>query len=275
MPPTQQPTFDIAIMGMGIQSIDHLTLEAIEVLAACHNGFVVSLGQEALDAFRTALQSRIGTLHTIPPLQSLSPAYSKDRLRSENYHEAARMVLDAAARATPVAFLTPGHPMVFDSVAQNILEATRRHNYKVRIVNGISSIDTVLACLQEELAPGLQILDATIAMTHNITLDPRIACLLLQTSVLGTLYPTADKAATTQSWRRLRDYLTHFYPTTHPVHAVRSENPFTPDPAIHTTTIANLATHPEAIPIGASLYIPAISPNKRTNRSDKTNRSDE
>ena len=259
MPTNAHPTFDIALVGMGIRSVGHLTLEAVQVLAECKTGFVVSMEQEDVDAFRDALLACINNGYDIPPLQSLSDAYQKERIRSENYLEAARKVIDAVSDQRPVAFLTPGHPMVLDSVSQAILEGARKQLYKVKIVNGVSCIDSILSTLQAELAPGIQIFEASCAMWMNTSLDPRVACLLLQTSVLGTLFPTADQDHLTQAWLRLRDYLGRFYPLDHTIFAVRTEDAFDQPSTIYSCSIASLGESPEKIPLGSSLYIPALS----------------
>jgi len=258
MPANAHPPFDIALIGMGIQSIDHMTLEAVQVLAECNTGFVVSMEQEGVDAFRNALLVRISNGHDIPPLQSLSDAYQKERIRSENYREAAQKVLDAVSDRQPVAFLTPGHPMVLDSVSQAILDGARKHQYKVKVVNGVSCIDSILASLQAELAPGIQIFEASCAMLLNTSLDPRVACVLLQTSVLGTLFPTADQDQITQAWIRLRDYLGRFYPLEHTIFAVRTEDAFDQPATIYSCSIASLGESTERMPLGSSLYIPAL-----------------
>jgi hypothetical protein len=260
MPINAHPGFDIALIGMGTQFVDHMTLEAVEALAACATGFVVSFDQEAVEEFRSNLLARIGNLHSLPPLHSLADAYRKDRIRLENYIEAARKVLDSVSNHRPVAFLTPGHPMVLDSVSQAILDGAREKNYSVRILNAVSSIDSVLAALQMELAPGIQVLEATCALWLNATLDPRVSCLLFQTSVLGSLYPTTDPDHLKQAWLHLRSYLAGFFPLDHTIFAVRTQDSSSRSATIYSCTIASLGENPENIPLGSSLYIPAIPP---------------
>lgn len=258
MPINVHPGFDIALIGMGTQFVDHMTLEAVEALAACATGFVVSFEQEAVEEFRSDLLARIGNSHSIAPLHSLAEAYRKDRIRSENYIEAAQRVLDAVPNHRPVAFLTPGHPMVLDSVSQAILDGAREKHYTVRIVSGVSSIDSVLAALEMELAPGMQILEATCALWLNATLDPRVSCLLFQTSVLGSLYPTTEPDHLKQAWLRLRNYLASFFPLDHTIFAVRTQDSSSRPATIYSCTIASLGETPENVPLGSSLYIPAI-----------------
>jgi precorrin-2 methylase len=259
MPTNMHTVFDIALIGMGIQSVDHMTLEAVQVLAECKTGFVVSMEQEGVDAFRDALLTRISNGRDIPHLHSLSDAYQKERIRSENYLEAAQRVLDAVPDQRPVAFLTPGHPMVLDSVSQAILDGARKHQYKIKVVNGVSCVDSILASLHAELAPGIQIFEANCAMLLNTSLDSRVACILLQTSVLGTLFPIADQANLTQAWTRLRDYLGRFYPLEHSIFAVRTGDAFDQPSKIYSCSIASLGETFEKIPLGSSLYVPGIS----------------
>src|SRR5580658_9195302 len=135
---------------MGVQRVTHMTLEAITVLQRCRRGFVAGLDQDSVDEFRTALASHLGSDQSLPLLVSLSPAYRHDRKRRENYVEAAGIVLDAATAQQPVAYLTPGNPVVYDRVAKEVLDGARSRSLPTVVLPGISSIDTVLVDLRQE-----------------------------------------------------------------------------------------------------------------------------
>jgi precorrin-2 methylase len=214
--------YDLVLMGMGIRGVAHLTLEAIGFLNRCRQGYMVGLSQEEVDEFARGLHETLAGAVNIPPLESLSRAYQLGRNRALNYRDAARIILDALGRGGPVAYLTPGNPMTFDSVTQLLLEEASLQGYRVRIASGISSLDTILVDLRVEMAPGMQVYDVSWAVAGHARLDTRFACLLLQSSVLLTRWPTVEKPARQMAIDTLKSYLLHFYPGDHQLALVRS-----------------------------------------------------
>src|SRR5881392_208756 len=95
--------FDIALMGRGIRDVAHLTLQSIAILKLCKRGFLISPDQDFANSFRQSVVMHGG--HDLPPLISLSIAYQPNRMRRDNYIEAASLVLEAATSEPPVAYL--------------------------------------------------------------------------------------------------------------------------------------------------------------------------
>src|ERR1700722_20230522 len=207
--------FDVALIGTGVRNVAHITLEAIETLKKCKRGFVVSPDQQVVDDFRTSVSSCLRDGESLPPLESLSRAYRKDRERIMNYGEAAGIVLHALEAERPIAYLTPGNPVTFDRVAQEILQGARKRGLSAFVVPGVSSVDTVLVDLQQELAPGMQIYEASSFVGMKVRPDPRLSCLLLQTSVFATNFPVIGRKPRPDTLASLKEYLLQFYPPEH------------------------------------------------------------
>lgn len=251
--------FAIALIGMGVQHVTHMTLEAITVLQRCKCGFVAGADQKAVDGFRDTLASYLKPGDLLPALVSLSPAYRHDRRRRENYVEAASIVLEATGSQQPVAYLTPGNPITYDAVAHEILVGARTRSLPVVVIAGISSVDTVLVDLQQEPAPGLQVFEASCFVGAAVKPDARFACLLMQVGVFGTNYAVLGREPRVNALAPLRDYLLQFYPPNHSAVLVRSAT-YSYRPAnVHRFTVGSLGQVPADALQGASLYVPAVS----------------
>ena len=232
--------FDVAVIGMGVQKVAHMTLEAVEFLRRCKRGFVVSPDQKAVDDFRDSLSSYLKPGDSLPPLESLSRAYRRDRKRYDNYREATGIVLAATESERPVAYLTPGNPVTFDRVAHEILAATRERNLRAVVIAGVSSVDTVLVDLQQDPAPGLPIFEASLFVGAKVQPDMRFAYLLMQIGVFGTNYPVIGREPRVNVLAPLKDYLLQFYPSDHLVVLVRSASHLNRPASIHPVQVGSL-----------------------------------
>lgn len=251
--------FDIALIGMGIQYVAHMTLEAVATLQRCRRGFVAGLDQKTVDHLRATLASYLKPGDALPPLLSLSSAYRADRQRGQNYAEAASLVLQAAEAERPVAYLTFGNPVTYDTVTQEILVAAQARNLSVVVIPGVSSIDTVLVDLRQEPGPGLQIFDASCFVGAEVKPDTRFACLLMQVGVFGTNFPVIDREPQGNALAPLKDYLLQFYPPDHSVILVRSGTNLNQAANVHRVTVGSLDQVPAKAQQGASLFIAALS----------------
>jgi uncharacterized protein YabN with tetrapyrrole methylase and pyrophosphatase domain len=252
------PRFDIAIIGRGVRDVAHLTLESLEVLNSCKLGFVSVPTQEEVDVFRDSILKQFKTIESLPPLLTLSVAYRKDRSRTDNYADAGEVVLNAAKVQNPVAYLTPGNPVVWDAVTQRILEGSRLRGLRTKIVPGISFIDTMLADLEQEMAPGFQVYDASWVVGAEMQPDARTACVLVQIGLFCKNYPGIDTMPRATGLEVLRDYLLKFYPRDHLIVLVRSRTGGPTEPFVRPLALGELATVPGDCQLGASLYIPPL-----------------
>ena len=141
--PDQKPR--LYLLGAGVSFPEHLTLQTLDILGAC-NRICSNLPQSDLDLLPNDLRIKC---------RSLWPIYQENRNRSDNYEDVSRAVLEAADNEPPVAWLTPGHPLIFDSVSQSLLKSGRDRGWNVQVTPAISSIDTILAEVGYDPANGL------------------------------------------------------------------------------------------------------------------------
>ena len=252
------PRFDIAIIGRGVRDVAHLTLESLEILKSCKRGFVSAPTQEEVDIFRESVLKQFKTIESLPPLVNLQVAYRKDRSRTDNYADAGEAVLDAAKSHCPVAYLTPGNPVIWDAITQRILEGARVRGLRTKIVPGISFIDTMLVDLEQEMAPGFQIYDTSWVVGAEMQPNARTACILVQIGLFCKNYLVIDTMPQATALEALRDYLLKFYPSDHLIVLVRSRTEGASQPFVRPLTLGKLATVPGDCQLGTSLYIPPL-----------------
>lgn len=253
---------DISIVGSGIKFPEHLTLETIAVLEQCKSVYTIASHLSNEENTPPSLKSKIKNLWHL---------YQPDRLRKENYRAMTEAILNAAHQESPIAYLAGGNPVVFDSVTQWIIESAKEHNLTVKVFPSISSIDTIMVDLKYEVAPGLQIYDASMLIGLNIEPRVYISCILLQISTFGTSFTTAYRIPKKDFLAPLKTYLLRFYPLNHQVYLVSSA--FSNK---QTSKIVNISLEDiddlnfEQIQ-GASLFIPPVyRPQKNIDFFNKT-----
>jgi tetrapyrrole methylase family protein/MazG family protein len=242
---------DLYILGAGVWFPEHLTGQTIRILTACKR-ICSNLPQEDLDSLPPGLRAKCTSLWQL---------YQENRDRSENYKMVAQAVLDAVAVERPVAWMTPGHPLIFDSVSQALLELAPQQGWKVEVVPAISCIDTVLAQLGYDPAGGLVVYEATSLVGQKLPLLPWFATLLLQPSAFGSSL-THYSSRWTPDLTPLRDHLLNFYPATHRCAFVRSYSPRVGPSQVSWWELGNLTSAEFDVLAGTTLFIPGAQPER-------------
>lgn len=253
--PAPVDTADLYLLGAGVSFPDHLTSETLSVLDRCVR-ICSNMPDTVLDALPEGLRAKC---------ISLRPLYRDKRRRLENYRDVIAAVLDTVARERPVAWITPGHPNVFDSVTSGLLRAAEAQGLRIRTLPGISSFDTIFAELGFDPAEGLFVHEATSVIARNIALQPAVATLLLQPGVFGSQIAHTETPYAELNLARLRDYLLRFFAPEHRCAFVRSAEARglrSQEAWVH---LANLASVPYDTVVGSTLFIPAVPTNARTN----------
>lgn len=249
---------DIAIVGTGVCFPAHLTLETIDILLRCNAIYTMLANPEELESILQMLSADRDLAGTTLKIVSLYRMYQPNRIRKINYELAVETVLNAAASEKPVAYLTRGNPVVYDSVTQGILTKGKDRGFDVQVFSAISSLDTIMVDLQQEVAPGLQIYEASILVAHNIQLRVDIACLLFQVSVFGTKYAPIDREPRKDSLKVLKDYLLRFYPPEHEVALARSAESWNDQSQIYHVKLQKLDDLNKEAKLGTSMFIPRL-----------------
>lgn len=238
---------DLYLLGAGVSFPEQLTLQAIAILTACKR-ICSNLPENVLALLPEDLRANC---------VSLWPLYQDNRHRDENYRVVAEAVIDSAAEHRPVAWMTPGHPLVFDSVSRTLLQAARARGWKVSVIPGISCIDTICAEIGYDPAGGLVIHDATSLAMGNIPLLPSLAALLLQPSAFGSALAHYS-SEWTPNLSRLSDHLLQFYSPAHRCAFVRSASHKGGLSQVRWYELSQLNAAPFDVVVNSTLFLPPL-----------------
>ncbi len=244
--PGQRPLADIYLVGAGIAFPDHLTIETIELLGRCER-ICTNLPDAMFAGLPDDLREKC---------VGLSSLYQDGRLRTQNYHDVFQAVVEMAEIKPPVAWLTPGHPVIFDSVSAALLKEGHKRGWNVRVVPAISCIDTLLAELGYDPAHGMLIHECTGLVRRRIPFNPSVALMLLQPAVFNV--DTAIIAPITEGpdLSPLRDYLCEVHAPNHRCALIRSASQVGQPDLVSWMPLRDLASAPYQIVAGSTLFVP-------------------
>jgi len=241
---------DIWIAGLGITTAGQMTREV----------------EQAIRASREVLYLDTGVA-TRPLLESLCPrvtslyelTYSESQPRRDGYQRMADRVLQSAGENPPVTFAIHGHPLVAATAPFLVMDRARSLGLKVRVLPGVSAIDTVLADLRlDPVVHGIQMYEATDLLLRRRPLQPDVPALLWQIGPLETCLHTM-RVSTPARFDRLVAHLGLFYPPRHEVVAIYcSPHPLLPSKVLR-FAIEDIGQYAAEIHQGFSLYIPPVA----------------
>jgi len=244
---------EVVILGTGTMLGGDLTVRFRDALTAAARIFTIVREPAGL-----WLPKDLATVE----LQSLNHLYSNAESRVDNYLRVGRYVVDAAAGGGTTALVTYGSPVVYDrvtSVVRNLCEANR---ILCRVIPAVSSIDSMMAVLGEDIAPGIQICEARWLVKSQIPMTASLQALLFQVGIAWTDGLARTDDATPDKLAELKHYLLRFYPPAHPAVFLRAPG-FDGDAGYRRATpLARLDMGFVDDLLGTSLYLPAagVSP---------------
>jgi uncharacterized protein YabN with tetrapyrrole methylase and pyrophosphatase domain len=197
----------ITIVGAGVLSPDHLTLEADRTMRASSIIYYLLDSNPRMTAYLDTLGTKV---------VDLSNLYREGAFDQDVYMQIAKIVIEATKRYDRVCFLVPGHPLIYVTASTLILDEARRLGIKATALPGISSLDTMIIQLGLEIGRhGLQVFECNRFIYFSISPDPRIPLFLLQPGAIGTGFITEKRANRARRFDILRDYLLRHYPPQH------------------------------------------------------------
>jgi len=241
---------DIHIVGLGVKGIEHVTRET-ESACRRSNEILAVANLPAVLTYLKSLCLRVTDLHPL--------SYEEDENRLKAYDTMSAMVLAAALDHAPVMFATYGHPLIYVYPTRQIVDAAPYFGLTVRVLAGISSLDTMLIDLDVDPAMhGLQMYEATDLLVKQRPLQPDVPCLLWQVGAIeSVLYSTAPSRP--DRFRRIRNYLLRFYSPDHELRAVYSSHHPLLDSSIIKFKLADMESHYEDLHQGLTVYIPPVT----------------
>ena len=160
------PDMGIIILGLGPGHPEQVTREAWQVL------------QEAREVYlRTTQHPTVEALPQHLQIRSFDHLYESLPTFAEVYEAIAAEVLSLGGSAEGVVYAVPGHPWVGEATTPLICQGAAERSIPVRIVQGLSFLEPLLAAVGVDLVDGMQIADAMLlaAAHHPLLLADRPA----------------------------------------------------------------------------------------------------
>ena len=248
--PQRSPRHEIFIVGTGVSPAQDMTPRTTAILESVDQ--IVSIIRLPSERWLPA-----GARHK--QIHDLYALYSRERHRLENYLEAAQRTIALARLAPRTALVAPGSPSVYDRLASLVLELGNTAELETTIVPAVSSIESLLAFLGEDVAPGIQIYEARWFFENGVEPNTGAACLLFQPGAFTTDRMPTLADASPRKLQPLRDYLKKFYPGSQPLVFARCPQTLGDPGHLQQTVLDELCEGSEADCQGTSLYIPSRS----------------
>jgi tetrapyrrole (corrin/porphyrin) methylase-like protein len=243
---SQRSDVDLYLVGAGIIFPEHLTIETIEILTLCKR-IGTNLPEAILDGLPEDLRAKCVSLWSL---------YQDGRIRTENYLDVFQAIVELTEIDTPIAWLTPGHPVIFDSVSASLLTEGKVRGWKVRVIPAVSSIDTMLAELGYDPAHGMLIHEATGLVRRRIPVVRSVALMLLQPAVFDVNVAIIAGDSAGPDLSPLRDYLCEFHSPEHRCAFIRSASKLGERDLVTWTPLRDLASVPYERVAGSTLFVP-------------------
>lgn len=239
---------DLYLAGSGVRSFLDLGLYTQKVLRESEAVFVL-IGIKSLEDYLRQIVQNLVDLKEM--------FYHEGRHRGDIYRDISQYVVQEAKKKRPSTLLLHGHPLVFSTVSQLVLQLAAKEGLDVEVLPAVSSLDRIFVDLKLDIATrGIQILDAVAAMHRGVMLNPKIDCLLFQVGApLGPIHEFRD--TTPEDLLPLQEYLLRFYPTNQTVQVVESAVELGHESIVTPGKLGRLGDLAAAFNYTVSLYIPA------------------
>jgi hypothetical protein len=242
-------TGSLIVVGTGIRTIGHLTMEAVAWIKQADKVLYV-VGDPVAEAMLKELNPE--------GAESMSGMYAEGKQRIETYNEMIERTLDCVRAGMLTCMACYGHPGVFVYPSHESIRRARAEGFSARMLPGISSEDCLFADLGVD--PGIggcQSYEATDFLVNRRVIDPTSSVVLWQIGVVGDA--TFKRVGYDLSAMPLLvERLLAIYPATHPMYLYEAAVFPGCEPVIRRITAAELAYGP--LSAGYTLYIPPAYP---------------
>lgn len=152
-PNSENHTPQLTVVGLGPGAWETLTLEAVEALRSARRVYV-----------RSSLQPSVGRIRTRLPhveFQTFDHLYKTLSSLSEVHAQIAEELCDLATSSESVVYAVPGSPVFAETSVDILRRRARERDITVRLINGVSVVETVLAEVGAVDTTWLSVVDAS------------------------------------------------------------------------------------------------------------------
>lgn len=192
----------LVIVGVGLTALEQITLEGVDALRRADRAYVM---RDA--AAWSGFASEFGT-----EVVDLGPLYEEGLNRAEVYGRVGEAVLDGVRSGGSCVYLAQGSPLLLDSIVAGLIERAVREDVGLRVIPGVSCIDTILTELVTDIGScGLQCYEASEFVRRRPVIDVRVPLLLFQPHVVNDPTVRVGRGSNRAGVGLLRDVLAGLY----------------------------------------------------------------
>ena len=235
----------LIIVGTGIRTVGHLTMEAVAWIKQADKVLYV-VGDPIAEAMLKELNPA--------GAESLTVLYAEGKQRIETYNQMIERTLDCIRAGMLTCMACYGHPGVFVYPSHESVRRARAEGFTARMLPGISAEDCLFADLGVDPGiSGCQSYEATDFLVNGRVIDPTSSVVLWQIGVVGDA--TFKKFGYDLSAMPLLvERLLSIYPASHPMYLYEAAVFHGCEPIIRQITAAELSLG--GLSAGYTLYIP-------------------
>jgi len=224
----------ITLLGLGPGDPQLLTRRAWELLETASEVYLRTQQHPVVAGLPGGLQ-----------LHSFDDYYENGQSFEAVYQGIIARVLELGRRPQGVIYAVPGHPFVAEATSPEIARQARALGIPMRLVEGVSFIEPVLAALNMDLLPHTAIVDGLkIAAAHVPPFPPSAPAIIAQ--IHSRLIASEVKQT-----------LSAVYPDSHPVYLVHAAG--TPDVTLESLPLFEI-DRGSSTGLLTALYVPPLSP---------------
>jgi precorrin-4 methylase len=227
----------------------HITFQATQAMSVCSE--LYSVVQEP--AIRWLPKGMVDQTKVV----NLLEWYAENQPRMQNYDRVAKNIFKAIGLGKSIGYVTYGNPMAYDRVAYNLIQLVKDSGFSLEVIPGISSLDCILCDLRVDMAPGIQVFDASWLFACRIRPRIDVPLLLMQVGAFGSLQTHYTERQDGRSLNHLVHYCLEFYSPSHPVSLIRSRSNQAEPSHIRHLALRDLGKVTAEDLSGASLYLPS------------------
>ena len=243
----------VFVVGAGIRGRKHLTLEALTYLRQASVVLFFPFDSITSEWLEKDLE--------VAKSESLAPLYQDGSVDVDNYDRISKKILETAQEFGSVAVLIPGHPRVGVSWIQDLEYYDREVKIRLKIIEGISSFDTMLTDLgRDPLEHGAVVIDANRMLLYRLNLDPRMDYYIYHVCSVGTSRTHFSNPALNNRLDLLKNWLLRSFPPNHEVELVQSHTISGKRAIVGTCPLKELEKLTPPITFGTSLFLKGVKP---------------
>ncbi|MEX1143642.1 MAG: nucleoside triphosphate pyrophosphohydrolase [Anaerolineales bacterium] len=160
----------IILLGLGPGNPNQLTREAWDLLNSAEEIFLRTSQHPVVAAFPATIN-----------VNSFDELYESEESVEQVYSQIVERVLELGRRPRGAVYAVPGHPFVAEATSPEIARRARAEGLPLRVVQGLSFLEPMLAALGADLLPQTAVVDALdLIALHHPLFPPHAAALVAQ-----------------------------------------------------------------------------------------------